>query len=132
MKIYLAGKLSQREDLHEIRRAIWNSGHEVISTWIDEGGDYSTGTGGEKGLSVAIRDLTQISMADVLILDTTAPLSADGGGGREFEAGFAFGQFQHKEVWRVGPLKNAFHNLAVRSFENWDQCLKYLEGLNGK
>ena len=134
MRIYIAGRISQRDELHDVRRAIWELGHEVLATWIDETPNWNESLvhgGNVYGRSIAMRDLTQISMADVFILDTTSPLAADGGGGREFEAGFAFGQFQHKQRWRVGPPKNAFHHLVDQSFENWDQCLKFLEGLNG-
>lgn len=133
MKVYIAGRISQRDELQDIRREIWRAGHEVVSTWIDEGQkpQYSLVHGGEQfGKKLAMRDIAQISTADVLIIDTTSPLSADGGGGREFEAGFAFGQFQQKELWRVGPPKNAFHHLVDRSFDNWDEALNFLEELN--
>lgn len=74
-----------------------------------------------------MRNLCQISNADLLILDTTSPLSYNGDGGREFEAGFATGQFQHKTIWRVGPVKNAFHYLADKGFETWEECLNELQ-----
>ena len=134
MKIYIAGRISQRDELHDVRRAIWELGHEVVATWIDETPNWNESLvhgGPVYGRNIAMRDLTQISMADVFILDTTSPLAADGGGGREFEAGFAFGQFQHKQFWHVGPQKNAFHHLADHHFEDWPDCLKYLEELNG-
>jgi len=127
MKIYIAGRLSQRPELHVIRSKLWEAGHEVVSTWIDEGGDYSTGFGGNKASKIAIRDISQISSADLLIIDTTSPLSQDGGGGREFEFGFAVGQFQHKLVWRVGQVKNSFHALVDESFPTWEACLERLK-----
>ena len=126
MKIYIGGKLSDRPRLHEIRKRIWEAGHEVVSTWIDEGGDYSTGYGGEKAVKIALRDMCQISNADLFILDTLSPLSLGGGGGREWEFGFASGQFQHKITWRVGPINSSFHALVDKAFENWDDALKCL------
>jgi nucleoside 2-deoxyribosyltransferase len=123
MKIYIAGRLSQRPELHLIRQQIWSLGHEVVSTWIDESGDGALNGTAKR---IATRDLCQISSADLLILDTTSPLSPDGGGGREFEYGFAIGQFQHKTTWRVGPMKNAFHALVDQEFETWDDALKTL------
>ena len=129
MKVYIAARLSQRPELHTIRAQLWELGHEVVSTWIDEGGDYGTAYGGDKAAKIALRDISQISSADLLILDTTSPLSADGGGGREFEYGFAIGQFQHKITWRVGPVKNAFHALADRQFTTWKECLDYVRRL---
>lgn len=125
MRIYIAGRLSQREELHLVRRDLWKLGHEVVSTWIDEGRDASDETN-DVAIKYALRDISQISQADLLILDTTSPLNFDGGGGREFEAGFAFAQFQHKKLWRVGPRKNAFHALVDRGFENWEECIKEL------
>ena len=130
MKIYLAGRLAQRPELHQIRQKIWELGHEVVSTWIDEGGDYSTGFGGDQGAKIGMRDMCQIATAELFILDTTSPLSADGGGGREFEFGFAMGQFQHKKCWRVGPKKNSFHALVDIAFESWTDCLQYLGARN--
>jgi hypothetical protein len=126
MKIYIGGKLSDRPRLHDVRRKIWEAGHEVVSTWIDEGGDYSTGFGGDKAAKIGLRDVCQISSADLFILDTTSPLSHDGGGGREFEFGFALGQFQHKQTWRVGPVKNSFHAMVDRAFETWDEAIAVL------
>jgi len=123
MKVYVGGKLSDRPRLHEIRKRIWEAGHEVVSTWIDEAGDYSTGYGGEKAGKIALRDLCQISSADLFIVDTLSPLSHGGGGGREFELGFAAGQFQHKLLWRVGPINSSFHALVDRAFDNWADAL---------
>jgi hypothetical protein len=113
MKIYIAGRLSQRNELHDIRKRLSNLGYEVVSSWIDE-------TPQPTGIMLALRDLVQIAIADVIILDTTSPLSEDGGGGREFEAGFTIGQFQHSRLWRVGPVKNIFHHLAEQSWSSWE------------
>ena len=126
MKIYIAAKLSDRSRLHDVRKKLWEAGHEVVSTWIDEGRDYASGFGGNKAAKIGLRDLCQISSADLLILDTLSPLNMDGGGGREFEYGFAIGQFQYKLVWRVGPIKNAFHAMADQEFNSWEEALKCL------
>jgi len=129
MKIYIAGRISQRFELHEVRKKLWELGHEVVATWIDESTNWNESLvhgGPIYGKKIALRDISQISSADLVILDTTSPLSADGGGGREFESGFAFGQFQHKQWWRVGPPKNAFHHLVDRSFDDWNDCLEYV------
>lgn len=76
---------------------------------------------------LAIKDFTEISAADLLIVDTLEPLqtieATSSGGGREVEVGYALGQFQRKEVWRVGPPRNVFHYLVDRAFEDWDACL---------
>ena len=127
MKIYIGGKLSDRQRLHEIRRQIWEAGHEVVSTWIDEGGDYATGFGGKYATKIALRDMCQISSADLFIIDTTSPLTAGGGGGREFEFGFASGQFQHKQLWRVGPVNSSFHAFVDREFGTWEEAIELLK-----
>ena len=127
MKIYIGGKLSDRPRLHDIRKQLWEAGHEVVSTWIDEGGDYATGFGGDKALKIAIRDLCQISSADLFIIDTLSPLTAGGGGGREFEFGFASGQFQHKTLWRVGPVNSSFHAYVDKEFKTWKECIEYVK-----
>ena len=127
MKFYFASRLSCRPRLHEIRTKLRALGHEVISTWLDESGDYCALP--EHAKKVALRDLNQISMVDVLLLDTTSPISQDGGGGRETEYGFAVGQYQHKKLWRVGPAKNVFHFLAEKSWPDWNS---FLEEMNEK
>ena len=126
MRFYVASRLSCRPQLHEVRAKLRALGHDVISTWLDESGDYSNSI--EQAKKVAMRDLCQISQVDVLILDTTSPISKDGGGGRETEFGFALGQFQHKKLWRVGPAKNVFHHLADMTFDSWKEFLEYIPG----
>ena len=129
MKIYIASKYSRQAELHVIKKQIWEAGHEVVSSWIDECFGFDHDQIDEIiGRKFAMRDLCQISMADVVILETLIPLSHDGGGGREFEAGFAFSGYQHKRFWRVGPAKNPFHYLADLTFENWADCLIHLKG----
>ena len=126
MRIYIGGKLSDRSRLHEVRRLIWETGHEVVSTWIDEGGDYAVGFGGKLATKIALRDMCQISSADLFIIDTISPLTEGGGGGREFEFGFASGQFQHKQLWRVGPVNSSFHTFVDKSFSNWEEAITEL------
>ena len=124
MRVYIAARLSQRPELHSIRKRLWDLGHEVVSTWIGEGGDYQRDPRDAK--KIAIRDMCQISMADLIILDTTSPISYNGGAGREFEYGFAIGQYQYKDIYRVGPANNAFHFLVDESFETWDELLEFM------
>lgn len=120
-KVYIAGKLSQRSEYHTVREVLWNFGVEVTSRWID---DHSTGFGGEHALPIALTDLQSIDEADVFILDTTQPLGEGGGGGREFEFGYAV---LRKPCWRVGPQNSAFHSLAVKVFADWREVYVWLE-----
>lgn len=118
MKIYLAGKLSQREVYHNYRKKLWMLGYEVTSGWIDE---VTNGNGAAHAQQIAMRDLAWIAESDVVLLDTTEEIaSSGGGGGREFEWGFACGK---KLLWRVGPKRSAFHSLAQREWLNWEALL---------
>ena len=53
VKVYIAARLSQRPELHTIRAQLWELGHEVVSTWSDEGGDYAVAYGGDKAAKIA-------------------------------------------------------------------------------
>lgn len=124
MKIYIAGKLSQREVFHDYRKKLWLLGYEVTSNWIDE---ITNGTGAEHAEQIAIRDLAWIAESDIVLLDTTEEISTKGGGGgREFEFGFACGK---KLLWRVGPKRSAFHSLATRSWRTWEELFWSLESI---
>ena len=120
MKVYLAGKLSQRSEYHAVREVLWNYGIEVTSRWID---DHSTGFGEDHAFPIALTDLRSIDECDVFILDTTQPLGAGGGGGREFEFGYAV---LVKPCWRVGPQNSAFHSLVTKTFANWKEVYSWL------
>ena len=126
MRIYIAAKLSDRMRLRAIREELFKLGHECVSTWLDEVAKPEAMDMRTFLRKLAVKDLTEIRAADLLILDTLSPLSAGGGGGREFEVGFAIGQWHHKDVWRVGPGNNAFHELVDRAFATWDDCLSAL------
>ncbi len=73
---------------------------------------------------LAVKDLTEIRAADLLILDTTPADHAIQGANVEF--GFALGQHQSKQVWLVGAPTCVFHYIADRRFETWDQALEAL------
>lgn len=118
-KVYLSGKWSQREEFQAHARMLWQHGYEVVSTWVNESGANAWQFGSWRDPRIAMRDLNQIAMCDLFIIDTSAALSADGGGGRETELGFALSQYQHVEIWRVGPVKNPFHSLASQAFVDW-------------
>jgi len=119
-KVYLSGKWSQRKEMQAHAKQLWHAGYEVVSSWVTEGGDDAWRYGSWRDAKIALRDLVQIAQADIFIIDTLAPLSAGGGGGRECELGFALAQFQHMEIWRVGPVMNPFHSLANEAFEDWN------------
>lgn len=127
MKVYIAGRWSQRSALHEIRKQLSALQYEVVSSWIDEGDANDFDQAASLQPRLAMRDLVQIAMADILILDETAPLSEGSGGGREVEFGFAIGQFQHKRCWIVGEPRNPFHHLAEHVYPTWEELLLALD-----
>lgn len=125
MKIYIAAKFERRETLRPIRDKLWEAGHEIIGSWLDEvkrpeGMDTSTFF-----KKLAIKDLAEIRAADLLILDTTP---SDHGviQGANVEYGFALGQHQSKQVWVIGETTCVFHHIADRHFKSWDECVEVL------
>lgn len=123
MRVYMAGKFETREALRPIRDRLWNLGHEVVSTWLDEAKRPSGMDEATFNRKLAIKDMTEIKSTDLLILDTHVPSER---GGKEVEYGFALGQFQTKQVWIVGPRRNVFHWVADQQFDEWDGVIEAL------
>jgi len=123
MRIYIAGSWGAQKRLREPANHLWNMGHEVVSTWLNEvkRPEFMPSEVFKKKL--AMKDLCEVSRADLLILDTIDPPS----GGKNAEFGFALGSFQNKQVWMVGPPSSVFHYLADISFVNWEECLSFME-----
>lgn len=128
MKIYIAGCFEERLRLRDVADQVWQEGHGITSTWLDEVTKPAAMTQDEFFKKLAIKDLCEISAADLLILDTIV-MSTRGGASNEF--GFALGAHQSKLVWVVGPKRSVFHELADRHFETWDDCIKVLREMKG-
>lgn len=130
LKIYTAARFSDRPRLRLMRDRLFELGHECTATWLDEVSKPETMTTEIFNRKLAAKDFNEISSADVLVIDTLEPLitnaETSSGGGREVELGFALGQWHRKEIWRVGPARNVFHQLADRVFADWDACLEAL------
>jgi len=127
MKIYLAAKFLRREAIRPIRDEIWATGHEVVSTWLDEvkrPPDMDSATFKKK---LALKDIAEVISADLFILDTAFPSET---GGKEVEFGISLGRFQTKLIWVVGPKRNVFHELADKHFECWERALEELKDGN--
>ena len=127
MNIYLAARFRDRKRLRLIRDKLWEMGHEVVSSWIDEVRKPEFLTIEEWNRKLAIKDLTEIRAADLLVLDTLGKLVVGAGGGREFEFGFAYGQFHNKLIFLVGRRNHAFHTLVDEQFPSWATALRYIE-----
>jgi len=124
VKIYIAAKFARREDMRPMRDAIWSAGHEVVSTWLDEVKRPEAMESGTFKKKLALKDVTEVSSADLLILDTHFPSET---GGKEVEFGIVLGKFQTKLIWIVGPKRNVFHELADRVFETWAEAIDALK-----
>lgn len=123
MKIYLAACFEERLRIRDVADKLWNEGHEITSTWLHETTQPPYMNQDEFFKKLAVKDLTEIAAADLLIMDTFV-MSPRGGASNEF--GFALGAFQKKLVWVVGPARSVFHQLADRRFETWDECVNAL------
>jgi hypothetical protein len=120
-KIYIAGTFGDQKALREIATKVWELGHEVTGTWLHEvkkPADMDQRTFQKK---LAIKDMCEVARADLLIVD-----NRQSSGGKNAEMGMALWNFQHMQVWLVGPVTNVFQVLADREFANWDECLAAL------
>jgi hypothetical protein len=120
MKIYIAARFETRGNLRPYRDQLWELGHEVVSTWLDEVKQPPTMSQDIFWKKLALKDLAEIKAADLLVLDTFIGSER---GGKEVEFGFALGQFQSKLVYIVGPIINVFHSLCDRQFDSWPEFI---------
>lgn len=120
-KIYIAGKFEAQRRLRSVRAEIESRGlGEVVGTWLDEEEAPGKVTEAQK-FEYAVRDLSEIRQADLLILDT---YDDNLRGGREVEYGYAIAS--GAAVWVVGPKRNVFHELAS-VFPSWGEALHALD-----
>lgn len=120
MKIYIAGAFESQARLRDMRLAVEALGHTVLSTWLDE--TNTAPPTPEDAYGYAVRDLGEVRVCDVLILDT---FDTNERGGREFEAGVAFNKGATYGVLRVGPARNVFHEM-LGAYETWEELLEWL------
>jgi hypothetical protein len=118
MKLYLAARYDRRDELNRIARSIVELGHSVTSRWL-------SGHGQEDADS-ALYDLTDVVVADALVLFTEKPARTRlQSGGRHVEFGYALRA--NKTLIIVGPSENIFHGLPqVRRFSDTEEFLKHL------
>jgi hypothetical protein len=116
--IYIAGKFESRERLRHERARIYREGlGVVISSWLDVKTEVETPA---YYYNEACRDLKEVRMSDLLILDTQEETRR---GGRETELGIALGA--GIEAWIVGTQRSVFHYL-IPHFNSWDEVLEAL------
>lgn len=118
--VYVAGKFTARERLRPVKAALLARGIPVTSTWIEADADSQPFE--ERALTEARRDLAEVRMATLMIIDT---LDESNTGGREVELGGML--ILGKEVWRVGPPRNIFHYMIRNTYTTWDELFNALD-----
>jgi hypothetical protein len=123
MKIYLAASFASRARIRPIRDRLWEMGHDVVSTWLDESVPLPGMSRETFERKLGLKDLCESASADLVIVDLLEPSTT---GGRDVEYGLALGRFQRQMVWLVGPRQGVFHYLADACFDSWSECLAHL------
>lgn len=124
IRIYTAAKFKQRLEIKKWTEELWLAGFVITSSWLNETIRPTHITHHDFWKKMAIKDLCEISEADILILDTTMPTET---GGKEVEFGYALGRFQNKMQIIIGPYMNVFHTLCDKHFETWPECIEWLK-----
>lgn len=122
-RIYLAGKFQAQSRLKIMAGHLNQMGYTIVGTWLDEEVSTAAPAGwvlsplsNETHTQYAKRDLAEVMLADLLILDT---IDDDNRGGREVEFGIALARGIPTVV--VGPLRNIFHHLATQHYCDWTE-----------
>jgi hypothetical protein len=126
MKIYIAAQFESRKRLRPYADKLWNMGHEVVSSWLNETSKPPCMPHAAFMRKLAFKDCSEIQSADLLIQDTFK-MSYRGGAATEF--GIALRAYQSKLLWIVGPVRSVFHYLNDKQFDSWTACLKTLRSL---
>ena len=116
----MAASFTSRNRLRPIRDKLWEFGHEVISSWLDEVAKPAPMTQREFYKKLALKDIAELKSADLVIVDLMDPSST---GGRDIETGLALGAFSAKQVYLVGKPVCVFHELADKQYQTWDELL---------
>ena len=107
MKIYLAAKFGQRNEMRTVRDLLTNDGHEVTSRWIDVEDASHTVTDAMR-IGYAEMDVGDVIAADALIAFSGPRGEPSIGGGRHVEFGIALQA--GKLIIVVGPKgEHIFH-----------------------
>jgi nucleoside 2-deoxyribosyltransferase len=123
LKIYVASFFDDRERLRLEAQKLWAKGHEVVSSWLNEVSRPEHMSKEDFWRKLALKDIAEVKSANLVILDTVNETPR---GGREVELGYALAQHQDKSVFLVGPVRNVFHTIVDKRFENWDELLEDL------
>lgn len=121
MKIYTAARYGDMLAMRGVRDRLVDLGHEVTARWIDGGEE---GPNGRTLAQAAIMDVEDVLAADVLLFFSQPEGSANRGGGRHWELGYAYAKGKRCIV--VGEREIVFHHLDdIEIYETFnDACEK--------
>jgi hypothetical protein len=116
VRIYIAARYARIAEMWDIRTRLQNAGHTVTSSWLS--GRH------EENEASALLDLADIDSSEVVMVFTDPRGSKNSGGGRWFEAGYAYGR--HKKIIFVGEPEIIFCHLRIRLFADLTAAIAYL------
>ena len=114
LKVYLASRHEDRDEIIKIRKQLLKHGIEVTSRWLLGGGVLKTNiveNEEEGSLRVLRNDLEDIDRADVVVVFSPKKAFGNGTGGRHVEFGYSLAQTitSGKPLILVGFRENVFH-----------------------
>ena len=110
LKVYLASRHEDRDDIIRVRRQLVKNGIFVTSRWLLEGGILKTPiveNEREGSLHVLQNDLEDIEAADVVVVFSPRKAFCNSTGGRHVEFGYSLKA--GKILILVGWRENVFH-----------------------
>jgi nucleoside 2-deoxyribosyltransferase len=125
LKIYTAATFTEQKRIREQKEKLFQLGHSVVATWLDEQIKPAGMTDEQFRRKMAAKDLQEIAVADCFILDLEKPSVTMG---KMVETGFALAK--HKLVYVVAPEGtltggHIFLLLADKIFKSWDELYDY-------
>jgi nucleoside 2-deoxyribosyltransferase len=121
-KMYLAARWARRTEMTGQAAVVERYGHVVTSSWIWKQGDA------EANEECALVDVADIDRSDCLVIFTDPLGSAQTGGGRHFEMGYAYAT--GKLIIVIGDREHVFCHLpAVRQFDILVEFLEWLRNM---
>ena len=122
MRIYVAASFTAQRRLRVIREHLFQQGHMICGTWLDEVTKPEVLSKEQFDKRLASKDLQEIREADCFILDTEEESTT---GGRYVELGFALAHM--KLLYVVGSPNCIFAHLADQRFATWEECLEHIK-----
>jgi len=127
LKVYTAATFSEQNRIRQHKETLFQLGHSVISTWLNEQVRPDGISDEQFGKKMAIKDLQEIAEADCFILDLENPSKTMG---KMVETGFALAK--HKLFYLVAPKGtltkgHIFCFLADLIFTSWDELFEYFK-----